>query len=119
MPQPHSVRREAGTFEDEFLDIVAPSSAHRRKIVSLRFGLGCGQPLPLKDVAKRCGVSVARVGLLCQRLGRRAQAAHAPVLDRSLEFVRWQRPMLATEVERSLMRRGLMRANTSIESLAR
>jgi len=114
---------EGLTVERELFDLIVGQRAPSRNsgLVAEYYGFH-GQPLQsLQAIGARHGLSRERIRQICapNRITRLPQPPFAPAIDAALALVRDQVPASRSRIERLLVERHLVEAETTIECLLR
>jgi hypothetical protein len=107
-------------LEEELKQIFASTPHERnREIVIGYYGWGDGQRHTLAEIGARYGMTRERTRQICAKLVKRKDPSKipAPVMDRTLEFVRERLPCAVAGLERALREAGLTATDLRLENV--
>jgi hypothetical protein len=107
------------TLEAELWEVTGELGDERdRHIIVRRLGWDGRRPRTLESVGQRYGITRERVRQICTRVEEiQKPQAFLPALDRIIQITTAAAPMMANELEKELVRRGLTRTTFCLETL--
>ena len=108
------------TIEQELIEIFAAGANERnRGILSGYYGWNDGRKHTLAEVGETFGITRERARQICAKLVKREKpkSIPAPIMDRTLRFIKKRVPCTQDAIEQELIARGLTNVEMSLASL--